>query len=63
MITEPKLENRNEQHYVAIRSQATMQEDERFTGAVDLVVEIEAVDRRVTMLGCAADHYRLLRRA
>jgi effector-binding domain-containing protein len=26
MITEPKLENRNEQHYVAIRSQATMQQ-------------------------------------
>jgi effector-binding domain-containing protein len=26
MITEPKLENRNEQHYVAIRSQVTMQE-------------------------------------
>ncbi|GHO54017.1 GyrI-like domain-containing protein [Ktedonobacter robiniae] len=26
MITEPKLENRNEQHYVAIRTQVTMQE-------------------------------------
>ena len=26
MITEPKLENRHEQHYVAIRTQVTMQE-------------------------------------
>jgi effector-binding domain-containing protein len=26
MITEPKLENRSEQHYVAIRTQVTMQE-------------------------------------